>query len=485
MVQVCEITLVEYRVLRLLGLPFLLLCNANYSMHTISCSRFIHSVLDLLKFSGTTVYVLISKGNDNVEDLFVDELLLNELPAMVSCRDEFSQIMLTLTIDSYSTRQNLIEWLNSNSTNVISQSFSITDLTAFLSGCPLRLFVAGDRSSVGKSSICLCLLVALLDSGIPASALSYIKPATQCEAEQPVTRLCQTTGIRTAPGPIVFYQGFTRAFLAGETLSSLALLDQAASTVASLAASTSIVLIDGVGYPSVGSICGVSNAVVARRLSSPVLLIGRPGVGDAADSHDLNASYFISHGCAVLGGVFNKLDPDPHGYYSVIACQEALTRHFTQSRPGERVYACLPRVRNDSDVSVTGSSVAAVLAREGLTQLYNVFRARIDLRVLLSDVFLTTLAARCVVPDTLYKPNEIFTEELQHQDYMAVRHIHPRHSDSRKGSPPTDHHIDLLTDRARMPPTTPYSGVRWIEGTTKRSREEVEAAARIAGATGG
>jgi len=50
-----------------------------------------------------------------------------------------------------------------------------------------------------------------------------------------------------------------------------------------------IVLIDGVGYPSVGSICNLSNASIAKALSAPVLLIGKSGVGDAVDSYNLNS----------------------------------------------------------------------------------------------------------------------------------------------------------------------------------------------------
>jgi hypothetical protein len=131
-----------------------------------------------------------------------------------------------------------------------------------------KLFVSGDRSSVGKTTTCLGLLASLVESGVPPSSLAYIKPVTQCEAEQPVTRYCRAIGIRDAPGartmcqhveyvpvcvnflslthtyslsvflsfsvpfplrtsgPVIFYKGFTRAFLAGETPSSAELLDQ-------------------------------------------------------------------------------------------------------------------------------------------------------------------------------------------------------------------------------------------------------------------
>lgn len=33
-----------------------------------------------------------------------------------------------------------------------------------------------------------------------------------------------------------------------------------------------IVIVDGVGYPAVGSICGVSNSAIASTLNAPVLL---------------------------------------------------------------------------------------------------------------------------------------------------------------------------------------------------------------------
>jgi AAA domain len=57
-----------------------------------------------------------------------------------------------------------------------------------------------------------------------------------------------------------------------------------------------VVIVDGVGYPSVGSICNLSNAHIAQALGSPVLLIGKPGVGDAVDSFNINAKYFESYG---------------------------------------------------------------------------------------------------------------------------------------------------------------------------------------------
>ena len=58
------------------------------------------------------------------------------------------------------------------------------------------LFVSGDRSSVGKSSLCLSLIASLIELGVKASSISYIKPVTQCEAEQNITRYCRKVGIK-------------------------------------------------------------------------------------------------------------------------------------------------------------------------------------------------------------------------------------------------------------------------------------------------
>ncbi|KAK1738891.1 hypothetical protein QTG54_010207 [Skeletonema marinoi] len=60
----------------------------------------------------------------------------------------------------------------------------------------IRIFVAGDKSQVGKSSICMGLLGALLKTGkYTPSDLAYIKPATQCEAIQLVEEFCKHKGI--------------------------------------------------------------------------------------------------------------------------------------------------------------------------------------------------------------------------------------------------------------------------------------------------
>lgn len=181
----------------------------------------------------------------------------------------------------------------------------------------VKLYLAGAASQAGKSSVSMALLAALLEAGYAPEELAYvrlrwavsatvppplclscdvnnsrvsllrpaqIKPCTQCESEQPVARFCKEKKIEAVPvGPVVFYSGFTRAFLDGETPSAAELVKQASDAVNALCVGRRFVLVDGVGYPAVGSICGVSNAAIAAAIGAPVLYVGKRGVGDAVE----------------------------------------------------------------------------------------------------------------------------------------------------------------------------------------------------------
>ncbi|CAM9170090.1 unnamed protein product [Chrysoparadoxa australica] len=195
---------------------------------------------------------------------------------------------------------------------------------------PLKVFVGGDRSKVGKSSVCLGLLGSLLKLGYKPSELAYIKPATQCELPQLVTAWCVAKGISCVGiGPIVFYRGFTREFLKGNAGTSIDLLNAASDAVAKLSMGKKVVIVDGVGYPAVGSICGVSNAQVAKTLEIPVLLVGKSGVGDAVDSFNLNETFFNAHGVTVLGALFNRLPAE--GFYSLENCKASVSLYFSRN----------------------------------------------------------------------------------------------------------------------------------------------------------
>ena len=220
----------------------------------------------------------------------------------------------------------------------------------------LRIFIAGDRSSVGKSSICLGILGSLIASGYSPDDLAYIKPATQSESTQLIQLYCEKHGVQCVPiGPLVYYRGFTRAFLAGEAGSTVEWLHRCATAVDRVARGKRIVLVDGVGFPAVGSICGTSNAAVAMacgyplenmgvRCSMGVVLVGGSGVGAAIDAFNLNATYFEQAGVPVIGGIFNKLPES--GFYSLENCKQQISAYFNQSEEqiekGRRPFGFVP-----------------------------------------------------------------------------------------------------------------------------------------------
>lgn len=135
---------------------------------------------------------------------------------------------------------------------------------------------------------------------------------------------------------MVFYTGFTRECIDGQGPSPKELLDKIEEAVNTIAKGKKFVIVDGVGYPSVGSVVGASNAQIAQRLAIPVLLVGRSGVGDAIDSFNINKAYFDHFGVKVLGAVFNKVE-DPFE-----DIKEHVTRYFAQTYPEASAYGFIP-----------------------------------------------------------------------------------------------------------------------------------------------
>ena len=210
----------------------------------------------------------------------------------------------------------------------------------------LRLLVAGDKSQSGKSTVSLGLLQALLDLGYAPEELAYIKPATQCVSSTLTARFCEARGIACEHiGPVVYYRGFTREQIDAPPDAAAArgasLVAECAAAVERISRGKRLTLIDGVGYPSVGSVVGCSSADVAVACRAPVLIVGKQGVGDAVDSFNLCARFFEAQRVPVLGVVFNKLPPK--GFYGLEQCERYVRRYFEASRPRQRVYGVLPQ----------------------------------------------------------------------------------------------------------------------------------------------
>eukprot|EP00469_Lotharella_globosa_P007512 CAMPEP_0167784280 /NCGR_PEP_ID=MMETSP0111_2-20121227/7548_1 /TAXON_ID=91324 /ORGANISM="Lotharella globosa, Strain CCCM811" /LENGTH=311 /DNA_ID=CAMNT_0007675331 /DNA_START=158 /DNA_END=1093 /DNA_ORIENTATION=+ len=205
--------------------------------------------------------------------------------------------------------------------------------------------VSGESSQVGKSSVCLGLLGSILEKGLATpDEVAYIKPATQCEKPTLISKFCRSKNVESVPiGPVVFFSGFTRSFVEGSQGTSEQWLDKVYEAVYKLAQGKKYVIVDGVGYPSVGSICGLSNAHIANKLNAPVLLVGKKGVGDAVDTTNRNIAFFETLGVTVLGSVFNRLSDT--GYYALEKCKHTVTMFFTKFKPEHTVYGFIPEAK--------------------------------------------------------------------------------------------------------------------------------------------
>jgi len=255
-------------------------------------------------------------------------------------------------------------------------------------GCCARIFIAGAVSHIGKTTVCLGILAALRKAGLTPQELAYIKPATQCEAPDLLSRWCEEEGVEHVSGqdaPLVFYSGFTRSFLMGEQGTSAQWLAKISARVDELAVGRRVVIVDGVGFPAVGSIVGVDNADVALASRAPVVIVCKSGVGGAIDAFNLNRSYFLAKKVPVLGAIFNFGELD--GFYSWESCAESIQLWFgSDVCRREHFYGVIPKSPELDGLRERISATSALDLRR-LADLNSAhIAAYLDLAALLGDV---------------------------------------------------------------------------------------------------
>ena len=172
------------------------------------------------------------------------------------------------------------------------------------------LYIMGSKSGVGKSTVCLGILAQLLAQGYSPQQLAYIKPTTQCTEKQAVATFCAEQGIPFIDiGGLIFKKGYTRDFIDGLTPSSNELLASILQTITTIGAGKAVVLIDGIGSPSVGSVVGASNTDIAALLPCQIIFVGKSGIGAAIDDTVLNVSLIQSKHKQNVGLIYNKIPP--------------------------------------------------------------------------------------------------------------------------------------------------------------------------------
>lgn len=179
-----------------------------------------------------------------------------------------------------------------------------------------RLFVAATRQNDGKTTTCLGLFSALQTR---LKEVGYIKPLGQRFVkfhehliDEDTILFNHTYDIHTpleSMSPVAIDSEFTRRFIdAPESVRPL-LVDKIVRAFDRSAYEKDAIIIEGSGHAGVGSICGLSNAEVAKLLGAKAIIVSRGGIGKPVDEIALNKSLFDRFGVEVVGAILNKVDP--------------------------------------------------------------------------------------------------------------------------------------------------------------------------------
>ncbi|MCK5355634.1 MAG: AAA family ATPase [Methyloprofundus sp.] len=191
------------------------------------------------------------------------------------------------------------------------------------------LYFMGTASGAGKTTLCEGMLSQLLLNGYQPEQLAYIKPMTQCTDKQAVTVFCEQQHIaHKSIASLVFKKGFSKDFIDGLTKNSEILLQDILAEILALGKNKKLVIIDGVGGVSTGSVVGVSNVDIAHALAIPVLFVGKAGVGSTIDDTLLAMSFLQQQKIQNIALVYNKIP-----YSELISIQYYLTKRLAELLP--------------------------------------------------------------------------------------------------------------------------------------------------------
>ena len=178
-----------------------------------------------------------------------------------------------------------------------------------------HVYLAATGQNRGKTTVALGLLDGFQRRGLSAGFFKPVGQRTVMEGGVPADEdavLMRTVFDLGEPldrmSPVHIPRGFTQSYIDGHVVEDLPARIRAAH--ASFARERDILLIEGTGHAGVGAVIGLSNAVVARLLGAPAVVVSEGGVGRPIDEIVLNAALFERHGVRVAGAIVNKVDLD-------------------------------------------------------------------------------------------------------------------------------------------------------------------------------
>lgn len=193
-----------------------------------------------------------------------------------------------------------------------------------------HIYLAATGQNRGKTTAALGLLDGFIARGHETGFLKPVGQRTQLEdgvpADEDAILMRRVFGLPDSMrvmSPVHIPRGFTKAYISGEVVEDLG---QRIIEARAALDGRDVVLVEGTGHAGVGAVVGLSNAVVARMLDAPAVIVSEGGVGRPIDEIVLNASHFAAHGVEVAGAIVNKVNvdvqPDLAGYL-----EKGLARH--------------------------------------------------------------------------------------------------------------------------------------------------------------
>lgn len=176
-----------------------------------------------------------------------------------------------------------------------------------------HLYLAATGQNRGKTTVSLGVMDGFRRRGL---STGFVKPVGQrtviqdgIAADEDAVLMKTVFDLPEAldrMSPVHIPRGFTQRYIDGNVVENLPARILAAH--ASFSADRDMLLIEGTGHAGVGAVIGLSNAVVARLLGAPAVIVSEGGVGRPIDEIVLNAALFEREGVHIAGAIVNKVD---------------------------------------------------------------------------------------------------------------------------------------------------------------------------------
>ena len=223
---------------------------------------------------------------------------------------------------------------------------------------PVIIYISGAHQHSGKTVTSIGLL-SLLSKIYPSEELGYIKPVGQqvIKLEDGTTIDKDAQIIDTFSkipaldlkiiSPVQFPSTFTRKYLDSDIQEKLTKdLTDSITNALSFLKNKRFIIAEGTGHPGVGSIVGLSNAVVSNIMGADIIYISDGGIGRAIDRMEVDLSYFRHKGSRLRGIIFNKVMEDKIPTMKKYITEDLVNKRFrSQPELPINILGYLPKVR--------------------------------------------------------------------------------------------------------------------------------------------